>query len=999
MKTIHALGALAACALFMAPARPAAATPTGAGSGATAGTTASGTGSTTTTGSAGATTGTGGSTTTGTGGTGTGGAGTTTGAPACFTSADVPNWTAHDVGASVGASMPAGTSALLLCGDGAGYGPDDALRTVTQEVDGDFEISALVALVDEGNEGGLEARTIVRVPDAPRVRITVSRAAGSVWLSAEARDGGTLVAATPVPVSLPVSVRLARTGSIFEAAWSSGGAYLPLLTHDATGTELAATSLAVSAAQGAPFGAPGEVELAQLALVDDALPPDLACTAATVTPSGTSLIIDGDHLAQISTVRVAGEFAQVLAQSDSRLVLEAPRPANAFASGAIVVESPDHAIAAGRVAYAGAPFIRGDVDENGVVDADDVSALAARLGGTGDVDCVAAADVDADGDVDAMDLSRLDRFVRTGRKAPAAPFPAPGYSAFPAPACGLGTAPTVASITDGNGRPLSSRTPLTTGAEVVMNGANLPTSDDVAFYFGDVPVTRLPGSTSTAVRLRVGAVPSSGTKCPRLFESTDIDASPASRFGLVREVRADTLAQHVCPDFAASSGVLASFSWNASTREAFLPVPASAVDPAAGAQVDLLLVRPAITGSEDRGSRRVSVFGRATDSAMSYASLLEDLARRLSRQLDGGAPLDGCRPSDYVAIADPFAGGIFVRPTTTSPGGLPPAPPPHTTQVAPMKPPLDGGAAGGISLAKPSCGDANIDPRSRLGAWCAFIEATTTQNNGLPAWEDSVPQSALYASANEIANLPHPNDRSVGDKRTMYNFDTHEDLRANDYLDACAIAARAAYCEFNGTRDWMPAFRPSAQVYKGFWRTWEDLPASADPNDLYSYDPPNGPRQYLVGLHVAYGTGAQIEYWNWATFWFPDGNDLLTKGGGLLLFEYNPTCKTGSLANQPQEVTGVWKNYLMCIDTENDGAPCGNPWGPQDECKAEGCRSCHLNATIDMPPGATPTGETSTAWMGTWTRAADVLACYDEIQTGLDNDQEPYVQLTPDECN
>ncbi|MEQ9499482.1 MAG: dockerin type I domain-containing protein [Deltaproteobacteria bacterium] len=922
----------------------------------------------------------------------------TTGASPCFASSPIADWYAHDVGETVGASMPTGTTGTTgttggngfrLCGDGDGYGPDDAIRVVGQDITGDFAVSALITDVDEGNEGGLEARTIVRAPDAPRFRITVSRAAGSVWLSAEARDG-TTVASTPVPVSLPVAVRLSRSGSLLEA--SSNG--VNLLTHDASGTALASATLTVSAAQGAPLAASGEVGFAQVALVDAALPPDAQCTEASDSPTGTTLTVFGSHLSQVLGVRVAGEPAQILTQSDSRLQVVAPRPSAAFASGAIILDTADRSIATGgRVAYAGAPFIRGDVDENGSVDNDDVSALSARLAGTDDVACVAAADIDADGDIDSADLSRLKRFVRFGIKPPAAPFPSPGYSSFPAPACGLGTAPTIASLTDGNGRPLGTASTIVEGDELSMHGSDLPT-EGTDFYFGDVPMTRLPGSSSTLVRLRVGAVPSSGDKCPRLFEATDDTAHETSTFGLVREVRDDTLTRHLCPTFAASTSYVSSFQWNASANEGFLPVPANVVDPAAGVKVDLLLVRPAVTGL-DRGSRRVSVSGRANDSAMSYASLLDDLARRLSKQLDGGAP-SGCGTSDFVAIADPIAGGLFIRPTNTSPGGYPPPPPPHTSQIAKPRPPLDAGGAGGVQLAKPSCNDQNISPTSRLAAWCAFVRATELVD-GYPRWEHSVPQHMIYESYQDILDMPEPNDRSVTHKRTMYNGATRTDLQLGGYLDACAQAARVSYCPFGGKRDWMPQFGTDAHVYKGFWRTLGELPASADPDDLYSYDPPDGPRQYLVGFHLSSGTNAQITYWNWATFWFPRGNDTLTKDGNPLEVEYNPTCTTGNFANQPNEVSGVWKNYVMCMNGEDGGTPCGNPWGPHDECKAESCRTCHLKVAIDFP-GQNPTGELSTAWMGTWTRAAEVKACFDEIQAGVANNQTPYANLTPIEC-
>jgi hypothetical protein len=96
-------------------------------------------------------------------------------------------------------------------------------------------------------------------------------------------------------------------------------------------------------------------------------------------------------------------------------------------------------------------------------------------------------------------------------------------------------------------------------------------------------------------------------------------------------------------------------------------------------------------------------------------------------------------------------------------------------------------------------------------------------------------------------------------------------------------------------------------------------------------------RQYLVGLHLSVGTGYG--------------------SGGNLDLVYNPNCFAGGPADRPEDLAGsVWADFHMCVQTQ-DGQPCGNPWGPIDECvapldKDRGCVGCHTDeSTITWSPG------------------------------------------------
>ncbi len=921
---------------------------------------------------------------------------------ACPPAVPVPDWNAIDLGlATPGSSAPDGDGAFTLCSDGAGHGASDALRTLTQNVDHDFTLDALLVDVEAGGLGGLEARTAGRLPEGPRMHLSVVREGdGAARLLAGVRTGDEVAAAPELPVELPVHLRLRREGGLLTAAWSPDGqTFFDHLTFDSAATALAETTLAVAAAQAAP-GAAGArtASFARVRLADFTPPPDAACTQADVSPGGALVTITGSQLRQVVGARVAGERAAIVAQDDGRLVLRAPRPEAAVASGAVVLESAEGETAVGgHVAYAGRPFIRGDVNDDGRVDDEDARQLVELVSRRRPaVRCEAAADTDADGDIDGVDHAHLVRALQGRRVALPAPYPAPGFARAPTLACGLGAPPIARALYDRTGRPLAAGAVLREGDVVELRGEGLPTGHHVSFYFGDVRLEQLPFGDPQTVLLRVGPVPTAGTKCPRLFESGDADATPAVRFGLLRDVRPDTRARHLCPTFEASRGVVGGVRWDAGRGELRVRVPRDGVDPRMGVQVDLLLARPAMTGG-DRGSREISVRARASDPRRGYESMLEALAVQVSRALDGGTPAGDCGDCDFAATPDLGAGELVIRPCA---GGLPPEPPPppppHETTLAPYVPALAGGS-GQVQAIQPSCEDDDVASNPRLNAWCVYERSTRTSVIGLPSWESSIPRSVLYDGPNAPAGLPHPADRALGDKSILFSTEAWTDAMAGGYLSACAQAARVAYCN-DGSSDWMPPFTPSARIYKAFWRPLGKLPMSADPDALYSYQPPSGPRQYLVGLHISSGTGDIITYWKWATFWYPRGNDTLTKDGQPLATTYNPACTSGNQADLPEEVQGVWRNYHMCVDgVGNGGAPCGNPWGPTDECKDTGCRECHIQTAIALPED-TINGELSTAWMGSLTRATAVKECLATIKAGLAQNQKPYFNLAPPEC-
>ena len=93
---------------------------------------------------------------------------------------------------------------------------------------------------------------------------------------------------------------------------------------------------------------------------------------------------------------------------------------------------------------AGAQFVRGDADQNGVLNVTDVVVILGYLFWGAETSCLGALDVNDSGTVDIADAIRLVRYIFGEASPPAAPFPECGYApsgsalscaAFALPAC------------------------------------------------------------------------------------------------------------------------------------------------------------------------------------------------------------------------------------------------------------------------------------------------------------------------------------------------------------------------------------------------------------------------------------------------------------------------------------------------------------------------------------------------------------------------------------
>jgi hypothetical protein len=543
---------------------------------------------------------------------------------------------------------------------------------------------------------------------------------------------------------------------------------------------------------------------------------------------------------------------------------------------------------------------------------------------------------------------------------------------------------------------------------VVIEGEGFPSDPARAVVtFGNVATTVLPGSSSTRLRVRIAEVVDPGRKCPALLLDTAAAAprrtgaaDVTSRFGLAYGLAKRTQPR-LCPRFertGRSRGGVSRFLARSATL--FLPFPRSDWDPAASVSVQLNLYLPLVSGVS-RGSRIVRL--RHHDALRAgreprpptYEEWLQRLAERMGEQL-GSLPAEcGC---DAVVEARPEKEGITVAACDPvliwgEPGPGPD--PPHPGPSFPLKPLPQPLSWATWVQGMPSTCELEADPVTspRKFMWCHFAELIEPDpQSGLPAWEHFLPRSQLFLDPDDA----DPAALSPASKFIMFSPSAAVEAGALGYTDAFAMAARVYYC-VGGEKDWMPAFSEPGVVIKTFWLAQSKLPASADPDDYYSYQPPQGPRQYLAGMHMAVSTGAIISYFRWATFFVPKPPGDTTRKDGSPLY-FNPACVVGSFADRPAEVEGVWTNYVMCTDSAPGEHACGNPWGPANECHQLSCDQCHRQVGAIPLPGLTPNDKLATAWLPTFV-SADVQAYYDLIDAlnnipGID----PGLDLVPPSC-
>jgi hypothetical protein len=299
----------------------------------------------------------------------------------------------------------------------------------------DFELVARLESVVAIGEAGLIARSDVRDPSSSLIRVAVE-VEPRVMLFSQLRssDGepAAAVGSPPVPVTLPLWLRVRRIGSVLSTAYSTNGAiWTTHASYDAGVGELALEQLSVG-----PFQTSRDDLATAVATFGDtafgsvALPPDAGCIDDILLPRAAARRWNRGHRVRgVSAVSVGGQSAVVVAATPTLLVFDTlalPPTASPLASGRVVLEGDfESQEFATPIAFSGVPFLRGDCDGDLDVDASDLAVLQETLGRGGrELHCAAAADLDGDLRVTWVDHAarRLAR-ERLVARWPAAPTP------------------------------------------------------------------------------------------------------------------------------------------------------------------------------------------------------------------------------------------------------------------------------------------------------------------------------------------------------------------------------------------------------------------------------------------------------------------------------------------------------------------------------------------------------------------------------------------------
>ena len=929
---------------------------------------------------------------------------------ACFDTEDVVPLLESPQGTEGAARRPNAES-VQLCSASAGFGPDDDTHQLAyQRFTGDVDVQTIVRSLSAQGTAGLILRTDDQAIDRARLFVGVrTEDDGQLHVITRVRlDNATpeSVLEEGPTVTLPVRARIVRSGDQLQAQIAEGDEdFTTTWSASVEGHGLAKATGLIGLAQASNDG--DVVATATFGPLTfegyDTPPPDVTECPPRSQPNGSDIVLGGLNLDRVLAARVAGDPATIEAQAQETIVLR-KRPGRAKVTGHVELDSEDWGtvLVPGAISIAGAPFIRGDVDGNGTVDTADVTALAEAAGGTRSVaDCPEAADVDDDGDVDMDDVSILRVHLASGGPPPAAPYPDAG-SPDGAYVCDREPIPSVVAVLTPDGSTLPTGTMLAEGDEILVIGADLPDPvDRWDVRFGDVRTTHVPDGGAglpNAVLLEVGTVPTSGAKCPTWFVDEGAAAAPTNRddavsrfgrVGAVYELGAPAEQPELCPSFT-SSGLsnLVRSTFDEDQGSLFHPIRDSAWQPGERIRFELDVPLPSVWGGP-RGARSVTLVHRWVGST--YDERLERLAAGV-RSLMGEE--DDC-DCDVDVQARPDLGGLVFEPCDPD-IAEPPGPlvPDFPVRPVPTK------KWTGTSWAEPppqgtpvSCEDVGTyedDPRQFM--WCRLAsEVVSDGPNGQPAWTRFYADAWLHYAPQLIPGLMFQDIGPVNvlgvDHSNLYNWPALWSAYRGRYHDSCAQAARARYCQTAEERR-MPEFDPDSLVIKTFWRPFEELPESADPDDYFVHEPSQGPAQYLVGMHLNVGTGERFTYWRWATFWVPKPpGDTMNKGGHPL--RYNDGCTVGTASDQPEGLAAPWSNFAMCTDDTGE-SKCGNPW-TDNECMTLSCTECHEKSWWYGGP-------LFVAWFPSLLDVDAASACLAEINEARLDGVDLYESKAPPQC-
>lgn len=812
-------------------------------------------------------------------------------------------------------------STFELCSLSEGLGREmDSLRFLYQETRANFEFQArLDDMSALGGLAGVMFRTDPRLDVSAFVAISVTAtAAGGPQLASLLRPNTGAVAdsagAKPVPVALPLFLKVGRIGTrVFTAYSRDGQTYTPHLEANVDGSDLAflfqraglmQSSNTLKQPMTARFSRPA------LSVEEEGFPPTLLDVNPATSPvgGGGRVVIIGDRLDDAVEVSLAGIPAGIVEASANRLVVIAGAAREPRHGGVRVASRSGSEVLEDAFAYFGKEFIRGDINGSGKVDLSDaVAGLNFLFQGGTPPQCFQAAEVNGDLRQDLSDSVFLLLHLFNGGPAPAAPYPLPGLPPVPSLPCDVDVGAQVFGI---------SQESVAEGDEIEILGRGFsPDPERNVVFLGSSRVEVLKAS-ETKLIARVGAIGSSqiaklvvgldridvfapifsckATRCRPLFIATDI---------LVSKTQVKMIA---------SEGIkkLGESRFDARQNAIVLSVPRKQWDPTQTYDVNANLLLPAVH-ELSQGSRLAAFEFRHYFPRVTYGEWLEALVDELDLAL-----FQRRRSREFSIVADEAGEQILFRLEKNLSQFVDARI--HDSIVDLLfRPPVG------------RCGPDNLHPVNdrRAFGWCR-LEELIEECNGLPKWEYFIPKNKVLQASSNIFPLPSPNTLSPSEKSVMYNKPAYCFVRGQELWNRCKLAE----LEESGKTQ-VPHFPRSAIVIKTSWRTAGQLPASPHPDNIYYHYDFGGQRRYLVAFHF---TTKDVDDWYWADFYVPSPTGL----GGC----------DGWNNDKPASITGVWANYYMCTNLEPEEVICGNTVFP--ECGVSTCTACHQHT----PDGSGPFG-------------------------------------------
>jgi len=518
------------------------------------------------------------------------------------------------------------------------------------------------------------------------------------------------------------------------------------------------------------------------------------------------------------------------------------------------------------------------------------------------------------------------------------------------------TGPTLSAIVDASG---AARRSARAGDELYLDGTGWPVTAAASIWLGRVKLAVLPDSTSTRLHVRVGEVREAELGCPRVFvgASSVTGVRYGDTFGISAAVapeRCVMLETATTAPTAPTAATSPTAPTSTAPATVVLAVPRTIVT-ANPLQVSVLWSSPAAT-SASRGSRLVELTLEpvaATRPEERYGKTLTALASALSQRLNG-TMTNGCACDVLVTVDEP-AGTVILAPCVPVPMPDPdPGVPGSPIQLTPnhaLSSQLDIAPSPTTPSLGAECADVTSYSDPRRWSWCQFMQVVQQVQVG--PWA-GYPAFEAYASLPKILEkkvYPYddapvaPEDVPVADKTVLLQPGMADRFISLGYSWGCEMAARMTYCEDAFESTWMPRFKTGDKIVKLFWVPEAQLASGMNKPALYSYVPPDGVRQYLVGMHIGVAKftpyGDPDSYFDWITLWVPPAGDLPAN--------YNTLCPTGNNLDKPAALAGSgWGQFVMCTEAGGwDSAPCGNPWGPKNECGengVHGCKDCHSSS-------------------------------------------------------